>query len=129
MKLELRHSDGSAPTPEVGTLTHTMVIVSRFSHNGRNPALEGGRGNKQTCISVRKIRLLLILYKPYLHLDCGLGEAPYYGESSHSLRFVDIVKEKLHTVDLKRGPSSHHVYDLGDAIRSQNITPCAERRD
>ncbi|KAL8730856.1 MAG: hypothetical protein Q9166_003783 [cf. Caloplaca sp. 2 TL-2023] len=54
--------------------------------------------------------------EPYLHLHCGLGEAPYYEESSHTLRFVDIVNEKLHTVDLKQGPSSHKIIDLDAAI-------------
>ncbi|KAI4120550.1 MAG: hypothetical protein LQ338_006935 [Usnochroma carphineum] len=54
--------------------------------------------------------------EPYLHLHCGLGEAPYYEEASHTLRFVDIVKEKLHTVDLKKGPSSHQIHDLETAI-------------
>ncbi|KAI4250151.1 MAG: hypothetical protein L6R40_000323 [Gallowayella cf. fulva] len=53
---------------------------------------------------------------PYLHLHCGLGEAPYYEESSQTLRFVDIVKEKLHTVDLKQGPSSHKIIDVAGAI-------------
>ncbi|KAL9599093.1 MAG: hypothetical protein Q9219_004051 [cf. Caloplaca sp. 3 TL-2023] len=53
---------------------------------------------------------------PYLHLHCGLGEAPYYEELTHSLRFVDIVKEKLHVVDVEEGPSSHEVYDLDTAI-------------
>ncbi|KAL8730673.1 MAG: hypothetical protein Q9181_004581 [Wetmoreana brouardii] len=50
--------------------------------------------------------------EPYLHLHCGLGEAPYYEDASNSLRFVDILKEKLHTVDLKQGPSSHKTIDL-----------------
>ncbi|KAL8778680.1 MAG: hypothetical protein Q9213_007294 [Squamulea squamosa] len=54
--------------------------------------------------------------KPYLHLHCGLGEAPYYEESSQILRFVDIVKKKLHTVDLKEGPASHKTIDLESAI-------------
>ncbi|KAL9016153.1 MAG: hypothetical protein Q9185_006485 [Variospora sp. 1 TL-2023] len=54
--------------------------------------------------------------EPYLHLHCGLGEAPYYEESSHILRFVDIVQEKLHTVDLSKGPSSHHIHDVEGAI-------------
>ncbi|CAL8576772.1 rRNA-processing protein cgr1 [Xanthoria parietina] len=54
--------------------------------------------------------------EPYLHLHCGLGEAPYYEESSQTLRFVDIVKEKLHTVNIKQGPSSHQIIDLDDAI-------------
>ncbi|KAF2212479.1 hypothetical protein CERZMDRAFT_41533 [Cercospora zeae-maydis SCOH1-5] len=50
---------------------------------------------------------------PYLpSVACGLGEAPFYEASTHSLRFVDIVKEKLHTIDLQQGPSSHQEWDL-----------------
>lgn len=51
-------------------------------------------------------------------MSCGLGEAPYYESSRHTLRFVDIVKEKLHTVDLNKGPSSLESFDLGTPIRS-----------
>lgn len=54
--------------------------------------------------------------EPYLHLHCGLGEAPCYEESTGILRFVDIVKEKLHTVDIKQGPSSHQIHDIDCAI-------------
>ena len=50
--------------------------------------------------------------EPYLDLNCGLGEAPFWEESRDSLRFVDIVKKKLHTVDLSKGPSSHKELDL-----------------
>ncbi|KAF3064929.1 Regucalcin [Daldinia childiae] len=42
--------------------------------------------------------------EPYLHLRCGLGEGPYYEESTHSLRFVDIKKKRVHTVDLAKIP-------------------------
>lgn len=47
--------------------------------------------------------------QPYLKIDCGLGEAPYWEEATNALRFVDIVKSKVHTVDLNQGPSSHKV--------------------
>ena len=61
--------------------------------------------------------------KPYLHLQCGLGEAPFYEEFTHTLRFVDIVKEKLHKVDLEQGPSSHIVIDLEASVRSVALPP------
>ena len=51
-------------------------------------------------------------------MNCGLGEAPYYERSRHTLRFVDIVKEKLHIVDLNKGPSSLESFDLGTPVRS-----------
>ena len=56
--------------------------------------------------------------KPYLRLECDLGEAPYYEESSGTLRFVDIVKQKLHLVNPDIGPSSHQSHDLEDPVRS-----------
>lgn len=51
-------------------------------------------------------------------MSCGLGEAPYYESGRHTLRFVDIVKEKLHIVDLSKGPSSLESFDLGTPVRS-----------
>jgi len=44
--------------------------------------------------------------KPYLDLHCELGEAPYYEQSSNTLRFVDIKARRLHTIDLSKGPNS-----------------------
>ncbi|KAI2469248.1 SMP-30/Gluconolaconase/LRE-like region-domain-containing protein [Annulohypoxylon bovei var. microspora] len=38
--------------------------------------------------------------EPYLNLHCGLGEGPYYEAATHHLRFVDIKKKRLHTLDL-----------------------------
>lgn len=60
----------------------------------------------------------LRLSKPYIKISCGLGEAPYYERGRHTLRFVDIVKEKLHIVDLNKGPSSLESFDLGTPVRS-----------
>ncbi|KAI0127795.1 hypothetical protein BJ170DRAFT_387522 [Xylariales sp. AK1849] len=44
--------------------------------------------------------------EPYIKLHCALGEGPYYEEATNSLRFVDIIKKQLHTVDLGKGPDS-----------------------
>ncbi len=55
--------------------------------------------------------------QPYIEMKCGLGEAPFYETSTHSLRFVDIENEKLHVVDLAKGPSSLKSYDLGTSVR------------
>ncbi|KAI1492152.1 regucalcin [Biscogniauxia mediterranea] len=44
--------------------------------------------------------------EPYLNLHCGLGEGPYYEAATNSLRFVDIKKHRLHTVNLDQGPES-----------------------
>ncbi|MCJ1464336.1 hypothetical protein MMC07_002949, partial [Pseudocyphellaria aurata] len=43
-------------------------------------------------------------------------EAPFYEEVSHSLRFVDIDKKKLHAIDLNQGPSSLQTLDLDVAV-------------
>jgi sugar lactone lactonase YvrE len=44
--------------------------------------------------------------EPYLNIHCGLGEGPYYEAATNTLRFVDIKKKRLHTVDLAKGPES-----------------------
>ncbi|KAF2454295.1 hypothetical protein BDY21DRAFT_400268 [Lineolata rhizophorae] len=47
--------------------------------------------------------------EPYLETKCGLGEGPFWEESTNTLRFVDIVKQQIHVVDLTAGPTSHKV--------------------
>lgn len=54
--------------------------------------------------------------EPYLELNCGLGEAPYWEKSRNTLRFVDIVNKKLHFVNLDEGPSSQKQWDLDFSI-------------
>lgn len=54
--------------------------------------------------------------EPYLDLQCGLGEGPFYEKDTNRLRFVDIVKKKLHYVNLAEGPSSHKQWDLEESI-------------
>ncbi|KAK6067874.1 calcium homeostasis protein [Seiridium cupressi] len=44
--------------------------------------------------------------EPYIKLHCALGEGPYYEKATNSLRFVDIIKKRVHTVDLSKGPES-----------------------
>ncbi|KAK2628567.1 hypothetical protein QTJ16_001670 [Diplocarpon rosae] len=44
--------------------------------------------------------------EPYLDLHCALGEGPYFEASHNRLRFVDIIKKRLHTIDLAVGPQS-----------------------
>jgi len=47
-----------------------------------------------------------VVKEPYLTLRCALGEGPYYESTTHSLRFVDIKKNQIHSVDLNAGPGS-----------------------
>lgn len=54
--------------------------------------------------------------EPWLKTNCGLGEAPFWDEKSNTLRFFDIVKQQMHTVDLNKGPSSHQTIDLPFSI-------------
>ncbi|KAI1395293.1 regucalcin [Hypoxylon fuscum] len=54
--------------------------------------------------------------EPYLHLHCGLGEGPYYEAATHSLRFVDIKKKRVHTVDLAKGPSAVETIQLDTPV-------------
>lgn len=44
--------------------------------------------------------------EPYIKLHCSLGEGPYYEKATNSLRFLDIIKKRVHTVDLSKGPES-----------------------
>ena len=55
--------------------------------------------------------------QPYIEMKCGLGEAPFYETDTNCLRFVDIVKEKLHIVYVNKGPSSLKTYDMGTPVR------------
>ncbi|KAF2717313.1 hypothetical protein K431DRAFT_255643 [Polychaeton citri CBS 116435] len=54
--------------------------------------------------------------EPYIKLDCGLGEGPYWEKSHNSLRFVDIVKKKIYFLDIAKGPESLKQYDLEHSI-------------
>ena len=54
--------------------------------------------------------------EPYLDLHCDLGEGPFYEEETHSLRFVDIISHRIHTVDLAAGPSSLHTLQLDTPV-------------
>ncbi|KAJ4286058.1 rRNA-processing protein cgr1 [Kalmusia sp. IMI 367209] len=51
--------------------------------------------------------------EPWLKLHCALGEAPFYEESTNTLRFVDIENCELHSVSLA-DPSSHKVVATHD---------------
>ncbi|SPO04475.1 related to senescence marker protein 30 [Cephalotrichum gorgonifer] len=44
--------------------------------------------------------------EPYLEPHCKLGEGPFYEAATNTLRFVDIIQKRLHTVNLTEGPSS-----------------------
>ena len=44
--------------------------------------------------------------EPFVEPHCKLGEGPFYEAETNTLRFVDIIKNRLHTVNLSEGPSS-----------------------
>jgi len=54
--------------------------------------------------------------EPWLDTKCGLGEAPFWEKDINTLRFVDIVKQEIHTVDLSKGPSSHKATKLDISV-------------
>lgn len=56
------------------------------------------------------------IQEPYLDLGCALGEGPFYDQGRNILRFVDIVKKKVHMIDLAKGPSSHKEFTLDHSI-------------
>lgn len=47
-----------------------------------------------------------VVTEPYIDLHAMLGEGPHYEPATNTLRFVDIINKRLHTVDLAEGPSS-----------------------
>ncbi|CAI4220058.1 unnamed protein product [Parascedosporium putredinis] len=44
--------------------------------------------------------------EPYIDINCGLSESPFWEEKANILRFVDIVDKAVYRVDLDKGPSS-----------------------
>lgn len=64
--------------------------------------------------------------EPYLHAHCKLGEGPYYEEATHSLRFVDIIGKRVHTVSLGAGPDSLETIQLDVPV---TVTADVEGRD
>lgn len=65
--------------------------------------------------------------EPYLDIHCLLGEGPFYEKDTHSLRFVDIQRHHLHTIDLASGPSSLKTLELDTPVSVtadiENIDP------
>jgi len=64
--------------------------------------------------------------EPYLETHCSLGEGPYYEPATNTLRFVDIIKQQLHTVSLTEGPSSLKTQQFSEAV---TVTADIEGRD
>lgn len=64
--------------------------------------------------------------EPYLNLHCKLGEGPYYEEATNTLRFVDIINKRLHTVSLTDGPESVKTIQLDVPV---TVTADVEGRD
>lgn len=54
--------------------------------------------------------------EPYLNLHCKLGEGPYYEEATNTLRFVDIIQKRVHTVSLAQGPESAQTIQLDSPV-------------
>ena len=54
--------------------------------------------------------------EPYMNLQCELGEGPFHDISRNCLRFLDIVKKKVHIINLSEGPSSHKEFGVKHSI-------------
>ncbi|KAH8894818.1 regucalcin [Thozetella sp. PMI_491] len=54
--------------------------------------------------------------EPYLEVHAALGEGPFYEKATNTLRFVDIINKRLHTVDLAQGPQSLKTAQLDVAV-------------
>lgn len=64
--------------------------------------------------------------EPYVETHCSLGEGPYYEPATNTVRFVDIIKQQLHTVSLTEGPSSLKTLQFNEAV---TVTADIEGRD
>lgn len=54
--------------------------------------------------------------EPYLNIHCKLGEGPYYEKATNTLRWVDIIKHRVHTVSLSEGPESVKTIQLDTPV-------------
>jgi sugar lactone lactonase YvrE len=54
--------------------------------------------------------------KPYVDLHCSLGEGPYHEKATNTLRFIDIIEKRIHTVSLAEGPDSLKTIQLDSPI-------------
>jgi sugar lactone lactonase YvrE len=53
---------------------------------------------------------------PWVNSHCKLGEGPFYEPESNSLRFVDIIQKRLHSVSLDQGPDSLQTQQFDECI-------------
>ncbi|KAI9931029.1 hypothetical protein MW887_010684 [Aspergillus wentii] len=54
--------------------------------------------------------------EPYLDIPGTLLEGPFHDEARNEFRFVDILDQKLYTLDLAQGPSSLKTLDIVNSI-------------
>lgn len=54
--------------------------------------------------------------EPYLNIHCRLGEGPYYEKATNTLRWVDIMAHRVHTVSLTEGPESVKTLQLDSPV-------------
>ena len=53
---------------------------------------------------------------PYVDSKCQLAEGPYYEKQTNTLRFLDIMGHRFHTINLNKGPSSLTTLQLDTPI-------------
>ncbi|KAK7736268.1 rRNA-processing protein cgr1 [Cytospora paraplurivora] len=54
--------------------------------------------------------------EPYLNLHSKLGEGPYFEKATNSLRWVDIINQRVHSVSLTEGPGSVKTIQLDTPV-------------
>lgn len=54
--------------------------------------------------------------KPYVEIHCSLGEGPHYEKATNTLRFLDIIQKRIHTVSLSEGPDSLKTIQLDSPV-------------
>lgn len=104
-------------------------IGHRFNHN--IDLMAQVKQYTVTEVSVHLSSFIIIdsrLPQPWIETECSLGEAPYWEEETNSLRFFDIERQRVHSVDLNTGPSSHKFHELDTSIgRAGPVNPSRVR--
>jgi len=64
--------------------------------------------------------------EPFVTHQCALGEGPHFESKNNTLRFVDIIRKQIHTVDISKGNGSHKITQLDTPV---GITADIEGRE
>lgn len=110
-----RTREGLEHSPNHGSLAHVSrdvprVIILLF-HSATIPSSRRNKPWNPREMAEPKFQEWTVR-EPYLDVHCKLGEGPYYEEATDSLRFVDIINRRVHSVSLQQGPASLQTIQL-----------------